>query len=110
MDVKSVTTEDVRQEIEAEAEDINQCAKEDGCPHWLLPLFQAGEWIGRKVKRAGGSEQESKNLSFAFGQIICMKGVEQSFEVAAECFNRWLEGNPDKPGAELAKALITGKR
>lgn len=106
----AVTAEDVRREIEADLETLNRHAAERNCPDWLLPLFQAGDWIGNRVEMAGGSEKEAKDLSFALGQIVRMRGVEKSFEVAAECFNRWLEGNPDKPGEKLAEALIAGKR
>jgi len=105
-----VTAEDVEREVNAESEKILKLAEEHNCPRWLLPLFQAGEWIGKAVERSGGSIKEGEDMSFAMGQIVRMRGVEKSFEVAAECFNRWLDGNPYKPGIDLAKELIAGKR
>jgi hypothetical protein len=106
----NVTADDVRREVDADSEDILRCAARDKCPDWMLPLFQAGEWIHRRMVREGASEQEAKDLSFALGQIVYMRGIAKFFEVAADCFNRWREGNPDKPGEGLADALIDGKR
>lgn len=108
--MKTITSQDVAKEVAVDREDIDRLAAQNNCPQWMMPVFEAGEWISRRMMRDGATEQQTKDVSFALGQRVCMRGLAAAYEVAAECYNRWVEDHHmDKPGFELANRLIDGR-
>ena len=73
---------------------------------WQRPLYDTGEWLGKRLKDEGATDQECEDATGALGQRICMKGLDKAYEVAADMFNRWIKGDRDIPGAALAEKLI----
>lgn len=69
----------------------------------LKDLFMAGEWLWQKLRHHGADEKEAEKVCFAHGQR-CF-GKLDYWQVAQECFDRWYEGRPDKPGQLLAEEI-----
>jgi hypothetical protein len=75
-------------------------------PEFIMPVFEAGVWFGQALEKAGATEKEREDACFAMGQRACMGGPARAYTIAAECYNAWMEGRKDTPGAELAHELV----
>lgn len=107
--MKKYTIEDLKKEVEGPmAKGIEEGMKEEKCPAYMLPLWQAGDWLGEKMTEEGATKKEEKYASFALGQRIMMSGMATSHQQAIDALERWRAGRPDKGGRELAEALIDG--
>jgi hypothetical protein len=104
----TTTAEMVEQEIAGMQEDIAKERAEcpDPVPDFLMPMFASGHWLGAKLEASGATEKEREDACFAFGQRACMAGVAGSYELAARCYDNWMRGRKDTPGAELAHELV----
>lgn len=80
----------------------------DGPDCWDAPVWYAGEWLGRRLGELGADDAQKRSVCFALGQRIRMRGIDQAYAVAAECFNRWVVGQVDGPGLEFGIALSRG--
>lgn len=107
-----ITAEDVQNEIDGMkdsiAQEIADHPEEGPIPAYVMPIFEAGHWLGKKLEAAGATEKEREDACFAMGQRACMAGAPRAYEVAASCFNNWVAGRKDQPGRALAEALIEG--
>lgn len=72
-----------------------------------LLLFDAGHWLGVKMSEGGATDEECYSASFVLGQhCLANVCVPDAYALAAEAYDRWREGRPDRGGLELAKTLI----
>jgi len=81
----------------------------DRVPEFLMPVFEAGVWLGKALEKTGATAEEREKACFAMGQRACMGGPNRAYGIAAACYNNWLEGHKDTPGRELAEQLIDGE-
>lgn len=103
----TITIEEMKAEVEAKREEIDKGIKDEGCPEFLVPLFEAGHWLGEKLTAAGVDDQTRKGICFAMGQRCLMQGgARNAYRVAIETFDRWRRGDTDTPGLEFAQDLI----
>jgi hypothetical protein len=107
-----ITADDVRREIagmqDSIAQEIAEHPEEGPISPYMMPVFEAGHWLSKRIEELGATEKESEDASFALGQRVRMAGTHRAYEVAAECFNRWVDGHKDEPGRKLALQLIDG--
>lgn len=80
-------------------------AGEGPVPGYIMPVFEAGVWFGQALEKAGATEEEREAACFAMGQRACMGGPNRAYQIAAECYDRWVEGHADQPGRALAEDL-----
>lgn len=77
-------------------------------PTFLEYLYLCGHWLGLKLKEAELDNDSAYKVCFAFGQRAA---VSDNFtETTAESWNRWVDGEVDEPGLELAINLVAGQR
>lgn len=80
----------------------------ESCPPKELPVFEAGVWLGEKLREMGVEKKEISSRCFALGQRIRMAGIENSYREAIKSLERWEGGNPDYGGLELGLEPIKG--
>lgn len=106
-----VTAKDVEKDIqEHEAEWLKLTEESENGPIMDIPFMRQvyfnAEWLSMKLTEAGAEKQERMTACFALGQRLCMNTPEQYSTVTADVFNRWEQGNKDKPGKELGERLV----
>ena len=67
-------------------------------------LWDAGSWLGTKLRELGATDEEVESVQFAHGQR-CFGG--QPWAIAAQYINEFAETKTvgDKPGPELAEEI-----
>lgn len=111
-EVKRTTADDVANAVVGMQADIDKSLAEgEGCPEFLLPLFKAGHWLSVRMEADGADEEASQSACFALGQRAMMRGgAQNAYALAAEAYDRWREGRPDRGGPELGDALVNAAK
>lgn len=101
------TIKDVEREVKgAMAEAIKQEMLEDSASSYFQLVFEAGHWLGVKMREEGATDSDVDSACFALGQRIRMGGVP--YKLAIDSLQRWRKGYPDKGGYALGRDLING--
>ncbi len=87
-------------------EDLKWLAGAMRKPGFLREVFKAGEWLSDRLREAGEGEQSINDLCYAHGQRTF--GGKDPWIVAEASLQRFLNGQRDKPGIELAEKLFNG--
>jgi hypothetical protein len=95
---------EMRDEVERQLAEGRERGRE--CPEFLLPLFEAGAWLGARMTADGATPEQERSATFALGQRVAMTGVRNAHRLAAESYDRWRAGLPDAGGRALAEELI----
>jgi len=69
--------------------------------------WHVGRYLHEKLLAAGASDQAARDICFANGQRCAMSA--DPWVVTAQTLSRFLAGDVDKPGAELAERLLAGE-